>query len=362
MRGTQPKQPSMLALVSIESLVPERHPIRAVKQVADKVLKDLSPLFDRLYAKEGRPSVPPERLLKAVVLMALFSVRSERMFCEQLRYNMLFRWFLDMDMVEQPFDATTFTHNRDRLLNQEVAREFLQHIVAHAKEKDLASSEHFSVDGTLIEAWASMKSFRPKDDDSDDNNGFGDFKGTKRSNDTHESKTDPDAKLLKKGAGREAKLCFVGNVLMENRHGLIMDTQLETASGTAERDGALAMLRRLRAATTAKTPRRVTVSGDKAYDTKDFIRQCRELRVTPHVAQNITSHRGSGIDGRSTRHPGYAMSQRARMLIEKIFGWGKTIGGMRRTRFRGKDRTSAAFTFTAAAYDLLRVARLELAV
>lgn len=351
----------MLALVSIESLVPERHPIRAVKRVTDEVLKDLSPLFDALYADVGRPSIPPERLLKAVVLMALFSVRSERMLCEQLRYNMLFRWFLDMDLIEVPFDATGFTHNRDRLLNQEVAREFLQRIVAHAKAQDLASNEHFSVDGTLIEAWASMKSFRPKDDDSDDNNGFGDFKGTKRSNDTHESKTDPEAKLLRKGRGRESKLCYVGNVLMENRNGLIIDTELVTASGFAERVGALAMLRRLRARAAAAMPRRVTVGFDKAYDVRDFIRQCRELRVTPHVARNITTRRRSGIDGRSIRHPGYSASQRCRMLIEKIFGWGKTIGGMRRSRFRGRARTDAAFTFQAAAYDLMRIARLELA-
>lgn len=362
MRGTQPKQPSMLALVSIESLVPERHPIRAVKRVADEVLRDLSPLFDALYADVGRPSIPPERLLKAVVLMALFSVRSERMLCEQLRYNMLFRWFLDMDLIEVPFDATGFTHNRDRLLNQKVAREFLQRIVAHAQEKDLASSEHFSVDGTLIEAWASMKSFRPKDDDSGDNNGFGDFKGTKRSNDTHESKTDPDAKLFRKGRGRESKLCYVGNVLMENRNGLIIDTELEMASGLAERVGALAMLRRLRERVASAMPRRVTVGCDKAYDVRDFIQQCRSLRVTPHVAQNITARRGSGIDGRSTRHAGYSASQRCRMLIEKIFGWEKTVGGMRRSRFRGRARTDASFTFTAAAYDLMRIARLELAM
>lgn len=350
----------MLALVSMEGLIPQRHPIREVKRIADAVLKELSPRLDQLYAQEGRPSIPPERLLKAMVAIALFSVRSERMFCEQLGYNMMFRWFLDMDMVERPFDPTTFTHNRDRLLNQDVAREFLLRIVDYARKHRLASDEHFSVDGTLIEAWASMKSFRPKDDDSGDNNGFGDFKGTKRSNDTHESKTDPDAKLFRKGRGRESKLSYVGNVLMENRNGLVVDVDLAKATGTAERDGALTMLRRLPKRTSAK-PRRITLGGDKAFDTADFVRGCRELRVTPHVAQNITTHRGSRIDARSTRHVGYSMSQRARMLIEKVFGWGKTAGGIRRSRFRGQARTSALFTFAAAAYDLLRIARMQLA-
>lgn len=356
MRGTSSRQQSLLA-PSIESLVPARHPIRRVKEVADAVLRELSPEFDALYRHGGRPSIPPERLLKAMVAICLFSVRSERQFCEQLGYNMLFRWFLDMeDMGEAPFDPTSFTHNRDRLLTHEVAHRFLVRVVEYARGQNLASDEHFSVDGTMIEAWASMKSFRPKDDDSDDNNGFGDFKGTKRSNETHESKTDPDARLVRKGKGREAKLAYTGNILMENRNGLVVDTDLAKGTGTAERDGALRMLLRL---PKAGRRRRVTVGADKAYDTKDFIEKCRENRITPHVARNITTRRDTGLDERTTRHPGYSMSQRARMLIEKVFGWEKSVGGMRRSRCRGAEKTSTLFTFAAVAYDLLRIARLQ---
>lgn len=354
MRGTSSRQRSLLA-PSIDTLVPARHPIRRVKDLADSALRELSPEFDALYKHGGRPSIPPERLLKAMVAICLFSVRSERQFCEQLGYNMLFRWFLDMeDMNEEPFNPTTFTHNRDRLLTQEVAQRFLGRIVEHARSQNLVSDEHFSVDGTMIEAWASMKSFRPKDDDSDDNNGFGDFKGTKRSNETHESKTDPDARLVRKGKGREAKLAYTGNLLTENRNGLVVDTDLAIATGTAEREGALRMLERL-----PKQRRRVTVGADKAYDTKGFVEKCRENLVTPHVARNATTHRDSNLDGRTTRHPGYSMSQRARMLIEKVFGWEKTVGGMRRSRCRGAARTGALFTFAACAFDLLRLARLQ---
>jgi transposase len=358
MRGKNPEQASMLALVSIESLVPEKHPIRAIKPVVDGVLRELSPRLDTLYAATGRPSVPPERLLKSMVLIALFSVRSERMFCERLGYDMLFRWFLDMEILDVPFDPTTFTQNRDRLLNTEVARLFFDQVREYAERQNLMSNEHFSVDGTLIQAWASMKSFRRKDDDSGDNNGFGDFKGTKRSNDTHESKTDPDAKLFRKGRGQEAKLAFMAHALMENRHGLIRDFEVTAANGTAERDAGIDMLDRMRARQGTAKPRRATVGADKAYDTKDFVAKCRARRVTPHVAQNVHARRTSAIDARVTAQPGYAMSQRARMLIEKIFGWLKTIGGLRRTRFRGRLRASAQALFAASAFNLLRITQL----
>lgn len=360
MRGKIPAQPSLLALVSLESLVPERHPLRQLKPLAEEALGRLSPTFDAMYAEDGRPSVPPERLLKATLLMALFSVRSERALCEQLRYNMLFRWFLDMDMTDEPFVPTVFTHNRARLMEHDVATLFLGEIVQMARERHLLSEEHFSVDGTLIEAWASMKSFRRKDDDGGDNNGFGDFKGEKRSNDTHESKTDSDARLIRKGRGKEAKLAFMAHALMENRNGLITDCEVTHATGTAEREAAIAMLERHRQRKLwgKGKPRRITVAADKAYDSKDFVANCRRLRVTPHVAQFIAGRRGSNVDGRTTRHAGYDMSTRARRLIEKIFGWMKEVGGARRSRYRGLGRTALGVKFVASAFNLLRIANL----
>jgi len=346
----------MLALVSLESLVPPRHPLRSVKPLVDRILQDLSPEFDAMYASTGRPSVPPERLLKSMVLMALYTVRSERMFSEQLAYNMLFRWFLDMDMTEKVFDPTVFTRNRDRLMKHEVAELFLVATVDQARQRGLLSSEHFSVDGTLIDAWASMKSFRPKDDDDSDNNGFGDFKGKKRKNDTHESKTDPDAKLYRKGYGKEARLCFMGHALMENRNGLIVDFELTQADGYAERAAAETMLRRQKKRRRrSPKPRRITLGADSAYNTKAFVRTCRELRVTPHVARRL---RGA-LDGRTTARPGYTVSARSRLLIEKIFGWMKTTGAFRRTRFRGKPKTAFAAGIVAATYNLLRISRLS---
>ncbi len=353
MRGKARSQPSMLALVSIDSLVPPRHPLRQLKPLVDQILKGLSADFDSMYAVDGRPSVPPERLLKAMVLMALYGVRSERLFCEQLGYNMLFRWFLDMDMTDKVFVATVFTKNRDRLMDHDVAAKFLSATVEIARERGLLSSEHFSVDGTLIEAWASMKSFRPKDDHDSDNNGFGDFKGKKRSNETHESKTDPDAKLYRKGRGKEAKLAFMGHALMENRNGLIVDFELTEANGYAERDAAIAMLDRQRRGKGRK-PRRVTLAADAGYDAREFVRRCRERRVTPHVAQK----KHSAIDGRTTSHPGYAVSTKARRLIEKIFGWMKTAAAHRRTRFRGRRRTAFSTVLVAASFNLLRLSRL----
>ena len=353
MRGHVAEQSSMLCLISIESRVAVDHPLRTIKRLADEALSQLGRTFSRMYAKHGRPSVPPERLLKALLLMALHSVRSERQLCEHLEYNLLFRWFLDMDAVEPSFDASTFSHNRERLLHHEVAPRFLCAVIAQAKAAGLMSAEHFSVDGTLIEAWASIKSFRPRGRDDSDGQGWGDFVGEQRTNDTHESKTDPEARLMRKGNGREAKLSYSGHALMENRHGLLVDLRIAQADGRAERDVALQMFDAALANGT-----RTTVAADRGYDTRDFVARCRQRRLTPHIAQNVSNGRRSAIDGRTTRHAGYRMSLRARMLIEKIFGWVKTVGRLRRTRFRGKRRTQLAATMVAAAYNLLRMSRL----
>jgi transposase len=353
MRGRVKEQTSMLMLASPEERIPKDHPIRRIKKLADEALRAMSPVFDAMYEEGGRVSVPPERLLKATLLMALFSVRSERQFCEQLNYNLMFRWFLDMDMEESTFVPTVFSKNRQRLLDHDAGAVFLGEVVRQAKKARLMSAEHFSVDGTLIDAWASMKSFRPKDekkDDDNDGNGWGDFRGTKRSNETHESKTDPDAKLMRKGNGQAAKLCFSTNVLMENRCGLIADMSVVAATGHAERDSALAMLEGLGGTA------RITLGADRGYDTKDFVEDCRKLGISPHVAQH-TNRRRSAIDERTTRHDGYATSQRIRRRIESIFGWMKTTGCFARTRVRGLARTQLAAQLVGAAYNLLRMAR-----
>ena len=358
--------------MSLESLVPADHPLRRMKPLADKALRELDPVFNEMYATEGRPSVPPEWLLKSMLLMALYSVRSERQFCEQLGYNMLFRWFLGMEMTATPFDASTFSKNRERLLKHDIAGRLLNVVIEQADAQGLMGSEHFSVDGTLIEAWGSQKSFRPKDDPSSDNNGFADFKGRKRKNDTHESKTDPESRLFRKGRGREAKLSHMGHVLMENRHGLIKDFELTEANGHAERDAALEMVDREKARRERKQKRknakasrrrnkkgrRLTLAADKGYDSRDFVRGCRERRITPHVAQNQNARRRSAIDGRTTHHVGYRLSTVARRLIEKIFGWMKTVGGFRRSRFRGRARTRASGLMVATAYNILRISKL----
>ena len=354
MRGKAPKQSSMLFLQSPEDVVPTRHPIRKVKELADAALRELSPVFDTMYAASGRDSVPPERLLKASVLMALYTVRSERMFCEQLGYNLLFRWFLDMDMAEPPFDASTFSKNRSRLLAHDVANQFFAQVVGLAKANRLMSEEHFTVDGTLIESWASLKSFKKKGDDDqhppdDPGNPTVNFRGEKRSNETHESTTDPESKLARKGDGKEAKLCFSAHALMENRHGLLTDFRVDSADGRAERRNALQMID-----DSKLHERYVTLGGDKGYDDRGFVDGCRQRKVTPHVAQK----KRSAVDERVTRHPGYAISQRIRKRVEEIFGWMKTIGGFRRTRFRGVARTAAAGALVAAAYNLLRMSRL----
>ncbi len=364
MRGADTKQSSMLCLMSPESMVPAKHPLRRVKRLADGVLAELSPSFDAMYSAIGRPSIPPERLLKATLLMAFYTVRSERLLCEQLDYNLLFRWFLDMDMTEPSIDHSTLSRNRERLLKHDVAGEFFRAVVDVARAEKLLSDEHFSVDGTLIEAWASLKSFRrkdekpPKKDDGDGppedpGNRWVDFHGEKRTNDTHESKTDPEAKLLRKGFGKEAKLSYSAHALMENRHGLLVDLRVAEANGRAEREVALEMLDGL------DTLGPVTVGADKGYDTRDFVAGARERKAVPHVAQNQHARRRSAIDGRVTRHPGYAVSQRIRKRIEEIFGWIKTIGGFRRTRFKGRERTQLAAHFVGAAYNLLRIAKLQ---
>lgn len=334
---------------SLSERVSADHPLRRIKTLTDEALRGLHDRFEAMYSRDGRPSIPPERLLKAQLLIALFSVRSDRLFCEQLEYNLLFRWFLDMEMDEAAFDASSFSKNRGRLIDHEIGQAFLASVVELAGLKKLVSSEHFSVDGTLVEAWASMKSFRPKgEDDPKDGNGWSDFKGTKRSNETHESTTDPEARLARKGDGREAKLCFNVSALMENRNGLLVRIEAGTANGSAERDAAIDQIQDLRPGS--------TVGADRGYDVRSFVALARDAGVTPHVAQ--VDHRASAIDGRTTRHPGYQVSMIKRRLIEACFGWMKTIGGFRRTRFRGAKKTNLGACLTAAAYNLIRISRL----
>lgn len=346
----------MLCLVSPDEMVPLDHPLRLMRPMVEEALSDLSPVFDEMYSTIGRPSIPPEWLLKASLLMAFYSVRSERLFCEQLRYNMLFRWFLAMDMTTSPFDASTFSKNRERLMDHDVAGLFFRRVVDQAQRGGFMSDEHFSVDGTLIEAWASMKSFRPKDEPPEDDprhrggtNGWVDFKGQKRSNATHESRTDPEAKLARKGNGQGAKLSFSAHALTENRNGLLADVRIEEANGHAERDTALEMLKEVAG------QKRITVGADRGYDAKDFVAACRRSKVTPHVAQK----RYSAIDKRTTRHESYRISQRVRKRIEEVFGWFKTVAGLRRTRYRGLRRTQLAAYLIGAAYNLLRISKLK---
>jgi transposase len=358
-RGRRNPQLTMLAFIDLEERVSHDHPLRSIKALADRALTELSRVLDRMYADNGRPSIPPERLLKASLLIALYSVRSERAFCEELEYNLLFRWFLDMDPIEPSFDPTVFTKNRGRLLEHEAGQQLFDEVVGQAHERGLLSDEHFTVDGTLIEAAASLKSFKPKDGDApnstdeDRGNPSVDFRGERRSNKTHQSTTDPEARLMRKGKGKEAKLVFMGHALMENRHGLLVDFQVTHATGTAERDMVPKLLDQAR----ERHFHPKTLGGDKGYDTQDCVADMRERRVTPHVAQN-TSNRRSAIDGRTTRHPGYAVSQRIRKRVEEIFGWMKTVGGFRRTRYRGLDRTGLSGYLVATAYNLVRLSRL----
>jgi transposase len=356
MRGADEQQEWMFSYISAEKRVPKDHPLRVVRTMVDVILKDMSPLFESLYAKTGRPSIAPERLLRALLLQVLYSVRSERLLMEQLDYNLLFRWFVGLSMDDPIWDATVFSKNRDRLLEGDIARAFFNQVLRHARAQRLMSDEHFTVDGTLIEAWAGQKSFKKKGSDSgNSSNAPGnpdvDFKGEKRSNETHQSTTDPDARLYKKGTNQESKLCYLGHVMMENRNGLVVNARVTRATGTAERQTAAEMLGEL------PRSRRVTVGGDKAYDTKEFVKQLRSLGVTPHVAQNNRS-RASAIDDRTTRHAGYPISQRKRKRVEEIFGWMKTVGMLRKTRHRGTDRVGWMFTFGVAVYNLVRMRNL----
>ena len=353
MRGTAVRQATMLTAVTPDALVPQGHPIRKIKPLVDRALTELSPVFDQMYADEGRPSIPPEHLLKGCLLIALFSVRSERQFCERLHYDLLFKWFLDLNILDPAFDHSVFSKNKDRLLEHQVAREFFKAIVEEARRRHLLSDEHFTVDGTLLEAWASMKSFRPKEGGENPPADGGrnpevDFRGEQRTNDTHASRTDPEARLARKGAGREARLCFAAHVLMENRHGLVVDVQITQARGTAERDTALDMLQAVPGS------RHLTVGADKGYDTQNFVRECRDLEVTPHVARKHYS----AIDGRTTRHSGYRVSQRIRKRVEEIFGWVKTVAGGRKLRYRGVERNQLWAEVTLAGYNLVRMAKL----
>lgn len=357
MRGTDQQQSHVFSYISPEQRVRKDHPLRPIRLMVDEILKQLSPQFHKMYAKVGRPSIPPEQLLRAQLLQMLYSVRSERLLMEEMDYNILFRWFVGLNLDDVVWDATVFTKNRNRLLEAEVAKEFLARVVEQAQEKGWTSDEHFTVDGTLLEAWASVKSFQPKDKKSspppdDPGNPTVNFHGEKRSNQTHESKSDPDALLARKGAGKEAKLSYSGNLLVENRHGLIVSSMVWEATGTAERDAAMAMLEQV------PGTGRVTVGGDKGFDTADFVRECRNLRVTPHVAQNVARKGGSAVDSRTTRHAGYRISQKKRKRIEECFGWLKTIALLRKVRHRGTLKVDWIFTFACAAYNLVRMRNL----
>jgi transposase len=357
MRGADHQQSGMFSYISAERRVPEDHPLRAIRAMVDVALRNMGPQFDAMYAREGRPSIAPEKLLRALLLQVLYTVRSERMLMEQLNYNLLFRWFVGMNIDDPVWDVTVFTKNRERLLTAGVANILFAEVLAQARSQALLSSEHFTVDGTLIEAWAGHKSFKRKDGSDqqqppdDPGNPTVDFHGERRSNDTHQSTTDPDARLAKKGAGKEAKLSFAGHVLMENRNGIAVNGCVTLADGRAEVEAAVAMVEEI------PGPHRVTLGGDKGYDTKEFVQEMRDHQVTPHVALKATTI----IDARTTRHPGYAISQQKRKRVEEIFGWLKTVGGLRKTRHRGVQRVGWMFTFALAAYNLVRLRNLAAA-
>jgi len=359
MRGADEQSGSMFSYISLEERVPPDHPLRAIRRITDRALAQLSPQFGRLYINFGRPSIAPEKLLRALLLQAIYTIRSERQLIEQLNYNLLFRWFVGVGMDDAVWSPTTFTKNRDRLLDGDIASAFFEAVLIHADTARLLSDDHFTVDGTLLEAWASQKSFRPRDQDPPPDGGGNptvNFHGQRRRNDTHQSTTDPDARLYKKAQGREARLGYLGHVLMEHRSGLIVNATVTPADGHGEREAAVAMIGDLRGR------RRITVAADKAYDTRDFVAHLRAMHVTPHVAQYRASvHRGSAIDGRTTRHAGYAISQQKRKLVEQGFGWMKTVGGLRKLRHRGGPLVTWIFTFTAAAYNIVRLRRLLLA-
>ncbi len=355
MRGEDAGRVAVFSYVSPEQRVPKEHPLRPLLKIVNDVLGRMSPLFEKLYSHTGRPSIPPEKLLRALLLQVLYTIRSERMLMEQLDYNLLFRWFVGLNMDDLVWDATVFTKNRDRVLGGEVAKVFFQEVLAEARRRSLLSDEHFTVDGTLIEAWASHKSFKPKDQSDSDEGGSNpsvDFRRQRRTNDTHASRTDPEARLYKKSKGAESRLCYMGHLMIDNRHGLATNACVTIASGTAEREAAVQMAGEI------PGRGRVTLAADKGYDTRDCIRKLRDRNITPHVAQNDTNRR-SAIDRRTTRHPGYTVSQKKRKLVEQMFGWAKTVGLMRKTRHRGTQRVDWMFIFTAAAFNLVRMRNLQ---
>ncbi len=355
MRGEDAGQVAVFSYVSPEQRVPKEHPLRPLLKIVNDVLGRMSPLFEKLYSHTGRPSIPPEKLLRALLLQVLYTIRSERMLMEQLDYNLLFRWFVGLNMDDLVWDATVFTKDRDRVLGGEVAKVFFQEVLAEARRRSLLSDEHFTVDGTLIEAWASHKSFKPKDQSDSDEGGSNpsvDFRRQRRTNDTHASRTDPEARLYKKSKGAESRLCYMGHLMIDNRHGLATNACVTIASGTAEREAAVQMAGEI------PGRGRVTLAADKGYDTRDCIRKLRDRNITPHVAQNDTNRR-SAIDRRTTRHPGYTVSQKKRKLVEQMFGWAKTVGLMRKTRHRGTQRVDWMFIFTAAAFNLVRMRNLQ---
>jgi transposase len=362
MRGSDKRSGELFSYVDLEQRVRQDHPLRIIRSLTDVALASLSEDFSALYSGLGRPSIAPEMLLRAMLLQAFYSIRSERQLMERLEFDLLFRWFVGLGVDDPVWDHSSFSKNRDRLLDGEIAAKFLSAVLAQPRVKRLLSSEHFSVDGTLIEAWASMKSVKPKEPpEGGEPSGGGrnapvDFKGEKRSNETHRSTTDPDARLYRKGPGMEARLCFIGHGLMENRSGLIVDARLTRVSGHAERLAALDMIQGF-----ADRPRAVTLGADRGYDAANFVEELRTMNVRPHVARN-TNGRRSAIDGRTTRHPGYAASQRSRKRIEEAFGWMKTVAGLRKTKLRGLPKVDWAFTFAAAAYNLVRAPKLIAAV
>ena len=350
MRGDDRQPDAMFSYVSAEQRVPKDHPLRAIRRLVDDVLREMSSEFDGLYSRVGRPSIPPERLLRAQLLQVFYSIRSERLLMEQLDYNLLFRWFVGLGLDDAIWAPTVFTKNRDRLLTQDVARSFFRRVVDRAA--GLMSDEHFTVDGTLIEAWASQKSFRRQDGGDDDGR---DFRGQSRTNDTHASTTDPEARLYRKSHGAESRLAYLGHLLIENRHGLIVNAMATQADGTAEREAATVLI----AEEHARTPgRRRTVGADKAYDTADFVHWMRVFDTTPHVTQNVARRGGSAIDDRTTRHAGYAKSQHARPRVEPAFGWLKSVGWMRKVKLRGLAKVDWLFVFASAAFNLIRLPKL----
>ena len=363
MRGSDGRTGSLFSYVDLEDRVPQTHPLRVIRRIADDVLADMSGVFDAAYAPLGRPSIPPERLLRALLLQAFYTIRSERQLMERLDFDLLFRWFVGLGIDDRVWDASTFAKNRERFLAMDAASAFLAGVVSHPEVRRQMSRDHFSVDGTLIDAWASMKSFRPTDadrpgDDGDrggERNEERDFRGEKRSNETHASTTDPDARLYRKAAGQASRLCFVATALMENRNGLVVDARVTRATGVSECLSAIDLA-------DAHIRPGATLAGDKGFDTADLVAELRERRITPHVAQNAydtgKARRRSNIDGRTTRHPGYAVSQRVRKRIEEIFGWLKTVAAWRKSRFRGLDRTEHGLHLALAAYNLTRMPKL----